>query len=272
MKFRIEQRQSHFQNSLAGACSVLLALCAAQVSVAQQNTLVKPAAAATATAAETVTTTAAARAVAQENEAADSSTRGKPRDEGIKVHGHWTIDIKNPDGTLAQHNEFENSFQPGGSIVLIQLITGIAIPSDMAIGVTSPTGQTPPCGPSSQSICLMVRSLVDEPGNGFCANLAVCSTGLTSSTSFAALPYTLTYAGSFQAADAGSITGVESILGSCVQSPVGLETVSPSNCTADNLNNTNSGQSYAIFSGTTINAVAVTAGQIVQVSVTFTFS
>ena len=29
--------------------------------------------------------------------------------EGIKVHGHWTIDIRNPDGTLAQHHEFENA-------------------------------------------------------------------------------------------------------------------------------------------------------------------
>jgi len=142
----------------------------------------------------------------------------------------------------------------------------------MGIGVTSPTGQTPPCGPSSQSICLMVRSLKDEPGTSFCVSLAVCSVNLTSATSFAALPYTLTYSGSFQASEAGSITGVQSFLGSCVQSPAGLETISPSTCTLGNLSNTQSGTSYAIFSGTTINAVAVTAGQIVQVSVAFTFS
>src|SRR5271168_3514589 len=29
--------------------------------------------------------------------------------EGITVHGHWTIDVKNPDGTVASHHEFENS-------------------------------------------------------------------------------------------------------------------------------------------------------------------
>ena len=23
--------------------------------------------------------------------------------EGVKVHGHWVINVKNPDGTLAQH-------------------------------------------------------------------------------------------------------------------------------------------------------------------------
>jgi hypothetical protein len=30
--------------------------------------------------------------------------------EGIAVHGHWTIEVRNPDGTLADRREFENSF------------------------------------------------------------------------------------------------------------------------------------------------------------------
>jgi hypothetical protein len=280
MKPRIKQRNSQFQRSLAGVCSFLLMLCAGQAGLGQQGGPANPAAvhnviAGTAAAATSSTEKPpafqppAAQAAAGEKEAAAPA---KPGDEGIKVHGHWTIDVKNPDGTLAQHREFENSFQPGGSIAIIQLITGLAIPSDMGIGVTSPTGQTPPCGPSSQSICLMVRSLKDEPGTSFCVSLAVCSVNLTSATSFTALPYTLTYSGSFQASEAGSITGVQSFLGSCVQSPVGLETISPAICSAGNLSNTQSGFSYAIFSGTTINAVAVTAGQIVQVSVAFTFS
>jgi len=25
------------------------------------------------------------------------------------VHGHWTIDVREPDGTLVSHNEFENA-------------------------------------------------------------------------------------------------------------------------------------------------------------------
>lgn len=29
--------------------------------------------------------------------------------EGIKVHGHWTIDVRNADGSLAAHYEFENA-------------------------------------------------------------------------------------------------------------------------------------------------------------------
>jgi hypothetical protein len=31
----------------------------------------------------------------------------------IKVHGHWVIEVHNPDGTFVSHTEFENSFQGG---------------------------------------------------------------------------------------------------------------------------------------------------------------
>jgi hypothetical protein len=33
--------------------------------------------------------------------------------EGITVHGHWTIEVRNPDGSLVRHVEFENSLDPG---------------------------------------------------------------------------------------------------------------------------------------------------------------
>jgi hypothetical protein len=44
--------------------------------------------------------------------------------EGIKVHGHWVIDLRNPDGTLASHTEFENSLDPGyGALGLAQILS-----------------------------------------------------------------------------------------------------------------------------------------------------
>jgi hypothetical protein len=56
--------------------------------------------------------------------------------EGIKVHGHWTIEVRNPDGSLVKHVEFENSIcptqtvngatVPGGALTLSQLATGQA--------------------------------------------------------------------------------------------------------------------------------------------------
>jgi hypothetical protein len=40
---------------------------------------------------------------------AQSAGAPPDRSDGIKVHGHWTIDVMNPDGSLAGHYEFENA-------------------------------------------------------------------------------------------------------------------------------------------------------------------
>ena len=42
--------------------------------------------------------------------------------EGIKVHGHWVIDVRNPDGTLASHAEFENALMPSGAETLARIL------------------------------------------------------------------------------------------------------------------------------------------------------
>lgn len=97
------------------------------------------------------------------------------RDDGIKVHGHWVMEIKNPDGSVASRKEFENSlvtssnpyFSPG-NYGLAQLLTGQAYASqwfvELAVGpppdwafvleqVGCPTPQSQPgagivpCGP-----------------------------------------------------------------------------------------------------------------------------
>ena len=42
--------------------------------------------------------------------------------EGIAVHGHWIIEVKNPDGTLAERREFDNALSPvsgGRTLALI---------------------------------------------------------------------------------------------------------------------------------------------------------
>ena len=46
---------------------------------------------------------------------------GAPQ-EGIKVHGHWTIEVTNPDGTLAERREFENDLTDSGREVLQKLL------------------------------------------------------------------------------------------------------------------------------------------------------
>jgi hypothetical protein len=53
------------------------------------------------------------------------ATAAKPANgqrEGIKVHGHWTIEVRNPDGSLASRTEFENSLMGGGQETLVRLL------------------------------------------------------------------------------------------------------------------------------------------------------
>ena len=68
------------------------------------------------------TTPVAQSKQAQSEESENSVAEEKPsRDgsrEGIKVHGHWTIEVRNPDGTVVTHREFENSLLPGGAAYL----------------------------------------------------------------------------------------------------------------------------------------------------------
>jgi hypothetical protein len=45
--------------------------------------------------------------------------------DGIQVHGHWTVTVTNPDGTIDAVHEFENALaEYGGSTLLVALLTG----------------------------------------------------------------------------------------------------------------------------------------------------
>src|SRR5262249_33754447 len=48
------------------------------------------------------------------------------RDGSIKVHGHWVIEVQNPNGTFFSHTEFENSLQ--SPTILAVLLSRGAIP------------------------------------------------------------------------------------------------------------------------------------------------
>jgi hypothetical protein len=63
-------------------------------------------------------------AVAEEKPSHDGSQ------QGIKVHGHWTIEVRDPDGKPVSHREFENSLMSGGKNILSNcLVNGCAQPA-----------------------------------------------------------------------------------------------------------------------------------------------
>jgi hypothetical protein len=90
-------------------------------------------------------------AVRAQQKAAATSTTGaheksaSGRTEGIKVHGHWTITVRNADGSVASRNEFENSLNPGtGSAALVQILGRTATPGlwEIFLGTVDSAGTT----------------------------------------------------------------------------------------------------------------------------------
>jgi hypothetical protein len=81
--------------------------------------------------------------------------------EGIQVHGHWVIEVRNTDGTLHQRRAFENALTEFGKQGLVDLLGKKLGPvSEWLIWLDAST-PTNPCGPSVGSTCA-----IGEPGRG----------------------------------------------------------------------------------------------------------
>jgi hypothetical protein len=51
-----------------------------------------------------------------------SSLRGEAQQQGIQVRGHWIIEVRDPDGTLADRREFENALTLSGAELLAEIL------------------------------------------------------------------------------------------------------------------------------------------------------
>ncbi len=75
-----------------------------------------------------------------------NAPQGKGAHEGIKVNGYWKIDVRNPDGTMDKHVEFENSlttndpFKDSGDYALSAILAGATMMGDPGIGVNISPG------------------------------------------------------------------------------------------------------------------------------------
>jgi hypothetical protein len=169
---------------------------------------------------------------ANNNKAESPRGAGGPR-EGIHVHGHWVIDVRNPDGTLVTHREFENSYNPSNQ-VLASFLGRTAVPGNWAVQFLGQTAQE--------------LYELDPPSYG--GNLAIQVSGAT-----------LTLSGSVSASVAGTVSSVQTILGWCSGG-----NVAPLNCNAP-------GAFPSLpFTQTAISPISVAVGQIIQATVTITFS
>jgi len=279
MKQSLKQSRSQSARlSVIAACAVLFMLARAEAAFAQQTASPKPVAAA-------LVGTPADRAVPKPAaETEEPAKPAKPGSEGIKVHGHWKIVVKNPDGTVASASEFENSLvTPGnGDVVLGQLLAGQVTWGGMDIRITG----TSMCA----NVCVIApgSTLGAGPSGGAYANVTqywecnvtgapICFPGLTNTATppnNAATPPTgesVTLQGSFTETTSEQINAVGTNFVGCISSS--LSTVSASTCF---------NQSGPLPSGVTVFdsaftsrsglSVTAVAGQVVTVMVTISFS
>jgi hypothetical protein len=197
---------------------------------------------------------------AKEVAAQPGETESKDQDTGIKVHGHWVINVFSPNGQLVSHTEFENSLQSTGMEFLAQVLGGQKSVGNWELSFAGTSG---PCTTLFAPTGTPVGTCVIKPGT---ATVTSCgSNGCTSNIMEPPqVPFngtTMQLIGALTFPSAGNITQVETIVSNCNSS------TSPFTCYG------NPAVSKGVFTSANLpTAVKVAANQLVQITVTFSFS
>lgn len=200
----------------------------------------------------------AEQAAAKAHASPAANPRAKGEHEGIKVHGHWTIEVRNPDGKLVTHREFENSLTTAsgytGSVVLTDLLAGTRTGGAWEIILVTPNASLHIFQPNSPSaeIC----------------NEAACSPNLSVVAGTTQNPGTLTFTGFVTVpASQTSITQVVTDTWACIPTEL------PAACATLSLTDVNNGNAndFTFTSANLSPAITISPGQVVQATVNITF-
>jgi hypothetical protein len=212
-----------------------------------------------------------ARPATQSEAKRETAKPKKAGEEGIDVHGHWTIVVKNPDGTVAQKRDFENSLNAGtGETGLLALLAGQSTAGDLAIGVE---GGADVCTTGANDTCLAVASATAGIGGQLCpAHPNLCSSGLTEAVSQAGVG-SVTLAGQISVAETGVVSNVSTVLLLCTGAAGTYASVAPSACYTLAPGTPNiTATTYTLTSATLGTPLNVTSGQTISIGVVLTFS
>jgi hypothetical protein len=208
----------------------------------------------------------------------------KAGQEGVKVHGHWIIDIRNADGTLDKHLDFENGFctlsnthAGAGDASLAELIVGQSVPGPWEIFLNSPSIPSFPPGGTPGAACaainttsnilLLVQSNATSLASG-CSGAPLCFPVLTPPV-LTATTNGIVLAGQFTIPPGTSnttITAVQAYFGPCNASLPGS-----SSCVANQTILLPFSGTYLTGIGSVPAAPTVIAGQTVAVSLQYSF-
>ena len=202
-----------------------------------------------------------------------ASSRGGGQKEGIKVHGHWTIDVRNPNGTLVTHYEFENGLVPANGLASFlgraKAAGKWAIMLSSNYDVMSGRGEPHPCklppgipifpGGTNSALCTISESPTIANNLGLFNSLRV-SVPASNEPNAGALVLTGTATAGFDT----HIYHVETYLEACEPD------VTPSSCGATRVDFINRG--FNMTRATLAQPVHVVPDQIIQVTVIISFS
>lgn len=192
--------------------------------------------------------------------ASAATTDSSGMHQGIRISGWWKIDVRNPDGKLVKHIEFENSITNAGILALGALIAGTRTPGGLVITASENAGVSS-SGPCFSNFCFIYSSTGTPPYQATTPDFVCQSPGFASC--FSTLVTTVNAGGllltaNMTAARDGNISYVSTSLGTC------QATVLPADCPKQ--------WDLPPFTSQTVAPVHVLAGQIVQFTVTLSFS
>ncbi len=197
--------------------------------------------------------------------------------EGIQVHGHWLIEVKDPDGKVVTHREFENSLLSGGQIVLGNLLAGSGTSGGWTIQLCHSSGKNN-CRTSVNPISTVayMAQIGTAVAGSYCTAAHLCyptlqvlpppSTGtpiITLTGSVSSFPFGT-------AASPFEIDTLDTSTNLCISALP--STNSPSLCSSNASGLVGSSLNY-LFTGKSLSPpVSVGPGQSVSATVTFSFS
>jgi hypothetical protein len=188
-----------------------------------------------------------------ENATSAEKVPGDGKHEGIKVHGHWAIDVKNPDGTLVTHREFENSLNQSYPTLSSFLSRKYSVGTWFVVlngnVCVTPVGTPIDCTISEPAWGIAIA------GNQF-SNLSVTNNGNV-----------LVLSGTATAVVSGSIADVQTVVEAC---PATTPTSSP--CSPNGAVSTTGATGFGFTNATLATPIQVSAGQTIAVTVTISFS
>lgn len=118
--------------------------------------------------------------------------------EGIQVHGDWTIDVYNPDGSLDQHREFSNAFV--GARPMAAILTRAQSVREWRIEFGSESGSQPCVIELLKPLCLINETTEVFPDSGQSSSNLMVGRGPNDDM--------VVLSGSFTASAAGEISQV----------------------------------------------------------------